>query len=359
MAKRRKLTAPSQEELGKIEQEFRGEVSRRNPAMAPISQVAAEAASEAEVLGAETREKLAEAEVFREAKEQGLVLVEIPLEQINAEEIFRDRLVLLRAELDELRDSILMNGLRLPVEVFELDKPREEQSYGLISGFRRLMVMREIAAAYPNEAQWQTIKAIVRPAENSAKRFAAVVEENEVRAGLSHYERGRYVALTAANGVFQSVDDAVKMLFPVASKAKRSKVRSFALIHDEIGDMLSFPEEITEKQGLRLAQALRAGAETDLREALAQAVVASSKEEWPVIEAVLSSYDEIDRDPKRGGRPTKKAAPAGKSFETSAGIKVNWGNDAAGGYKVSLKGQGLDRDVMESLMLKIEDWLGK
>ena len=59
--------------------------------------------------------------------------------------------------------------------------------------------------------------------------------------------------LVAGQGHFADVEEAVARLFGAASKAKRSKIRSFALVHEELGDMLAFPEELTEKGGLRLA----------------------------------------------------------------------------------------------------------
>ena len=98
MAKRRKLEAPSADDLSRIEAEFRSEAVGR-PAVAPIAQVAGDAASEAEVLGVETRAKLAEAEAYRAADEKGLVLREIPVDRIREDEFVRDRAFLDRDEL--------------------------------------------------------------------------------------------------------------------------------------------------------------------------------------------------------------------------------------------------------------------
>lgn len=96
-----------------------------------------------------------------------------------------------------------------------------------------------------------------------------MVEENEVRANLSHYECRGIAVPAAEQGHFAHVEEAVARLFGAASKAKRSKIRSFAMVHEELGDMLAFPEELTEKNGLRLAAALRQGVEGELRAALA------------------------------------------------------------------------------------------
>ncbi|WP_311199555.1 hypothetical protein [Phaeobacter inhibens] len=48
-------------------------------------------------------------------------------------------------------------------------------------------------------------------------------------------------------------------LFGAASKAKRSKVRSFAAVHEGLGDLLRYPNALSEKAGLKLAAALRSG----------------------------------------------------------------------------------------------------
>ncbi|MEL7202325.1 MAG: ParB N-terminal domain-containing protein [Pseudomonadota bacterium] len=359
MAKRRKLTAPSAEDLSKIEDEFRRETPARPSAMAPISQVAAETAEAVEVLGTETRTKLAEADAFKAAKEQGLLLLEIPLNEINADEIFRDRTVLIREELDELRDSIVTNGMRMPIEVFELPEREGGVRYGLISGYRRLMVLRELFE-FSELEKYAKVRAIVRQPKTSADRFAAVVEENEVRASLSHFERGRFAALAASHGVFSGVEDAVENLFPFASKAKRSKVRSFALIFEDMGDMLRHAEGLTEKQGLRLAAALRGGAENDLRDALASAHAESTRDEWLMMEPVIEAYEDGARDPARGGRPSKapKRQPGG-TFTTSAGIQVAWSRDGKSGFNIHLKGRGIDTDLMEGLVAEIQHWLGR
>jgi len=105
------------------------------------------------------------------------------------------------------------------------------------------------------KGHFETIRAVLRTPATDADRFAAMVEENEVRQQLSHFERGRIAALSAQQGVFANTEAAVAALFPVASKAKRSKIRSFAMIFEELGDILEFPEALREKDGLRIASA--------------------------------------------------------------------------------------------------------
>ncbi len=362
MAKRRKLQAPSAEDMGKLEAEFRGETRPKSGSMAPIASVAAEAASEMEVVGSETRARLAKAETdaqaFEDARAQGLVILEIPLDQINPDAMFRDRLVMIQSELDELRASILKNGLRLPIEVFRAKDP--EKPFGLLSGYRRLKVMQGIYDDMQLE-KFSKIKAILREPATSSERFAAVVEENEVRASISHYERGRYAALTVANDVFENVEAAVDALFPFASKAKRSKVRSFAMIFEEIGDLLQFGDLMTEKQGLKIASALRGGAANALRDALADAItVEHFKDEWALIEDVVDQFDELPRDPSRGGRPTQSGKPKQlRETKTNAGINLSLEADPNGGFTIRMKGRGLDRELANSVLAEVRHLLSK
>ena len=355
MAKRRKLETPSAEALSQIEEEFRAKRTTR-PAVAPISQVAAEAAEQAEVLGVETRAKLAEAEVFRDADAQGLVMAEIPIERIRAEELVRDRAVMDRGELNELRASILKNGLRLPIEVYELPEKTATHDYGLISGYRRLVAFQE-ALSGTGQGRFEKIKAIVRKPAGSAESIVAMVEENEVRADLSHFERGRIAVLSAQSGAFVNVEEAVERLFPFASKAKRSKVRSFALIFEELGDLLSFPERLSERQGLSVASALRAGAEHELREKLALRGAESAEQEWEQITEVLSVFENKPKDPAKGGRPKSNSAPKfSDTVTTPRGVKISWQPVKSGGYNLNLSG-GIESEEFDAIISMMQDHL--
>ena len=58
----------------------------------------------------------------------------IPLDAIDEAALTRDRAALDEAALTELRLSIAVSGLRMPIEVFELAEPSGPHRYGLISG---------------------------------------------------------------------------------------------------------------------------------------------------------------------------------------------------------------------------------
>lgn len=353
MAKRRKVSAPSAEDLNRIEEEFRSEtLAAPSGALAPISQVSAEAAQASQVLPAETRatqeRDRTDAETLRTAEADGRVIREIPIDQILADAIVRDRTVIDPAEMEELKSSIAAHGLRLPVEVFER-AGQADQPFGLLSGYRRLWAMRELLTL-TGQAQYKTIKALIRDPDAIGGSFAAMVEENEIRAQLSHYERGRIAVVAAQHGAFASVEAAVASLFGMASKAKRSKIRSFSLIFEELGDMLEFPENLKERDGLRLSTALRNGAESQLRDALVQAQAATPEEEWHALDTVISAFDLADLPSKRGGRPKKNAPKTGwvgtNTLHLSSGVTLQSGQDSEG-HVIRIKG-----DVVNSVLIE-------
>ncbi|SDM04182.1 chromosome partitioning protein, ParB family [Aliiruegeria lutimaris] len=184
--------------------------------------------------------------------------------------------------------------------------------------------------------------------------FVAMVEENEIRATLSPYERGRIAVVAARGGAFVNTEAAVEALFAAASKAKRSKIRSFAQLFEELGDLLRFPEMLTEKQGLILATALRNGGEAPLRDALEQGGPAGTiAEEWGLLEAALATLEMPERNPRRGGRPKK--APAGGEGERirlSSGFTLVRDSDARGPL-VRIEGREVAPEVMEDIIESI------
>lgn len=354
MAKRRKLEAPSADDLSKFEEEFQRETAR-GPMSAPIAQVAAESAGHHDPRSPDERagaaKDKADAARLRDAQGRGLVMLELPLSQIRPDALVRDRAVLDAAELEELKNSIAKGGLRLPIEVFETPEDGEFP-YGLLSGYRRLMAMQALHDM-TQSALFGTIKAVIRNPDAMGGTFAAMVEENEIRSSLSHYERGRISVIAVQQGAFSNTEDAVNALFPQASKAKRSKVRSFALIFEELGDMLRFPDMIREKDGLRLAAALRDGAEAKLREALDEALAETPQQEEVLIREALEGI-ERRKDPKRGGRPKKVQAPR----RLPSGTTLQSGSDDTGWY-IRLNGRGVDRELVEVVMAELERLLGK
>jgi ParB family chromosome partitioning protein len=345
MAKRRKLTAPSADHLNKIEEEFRRETSP-NPGMAPIAQVAAENAMNMNAVDPTMRAKLAELDKFRAVEAQGLVARLVPIEAVDASVLTRDRMDLNPEDFAELKAAILANGLRMPIEVCELPPVDGKPRYGLISGYRRFRAVSELRGQ-PGQAAG-VVEALVRPAASSAASMEAMVEENEIRSDLTHFERGRIAVLAAQNGVYRDVEEATGKLFSFASKAKRSKIRSFAMVFERLGDVLSFPLTLKEKQGLAIASALRGGAGDALREALAIAGPMGPSEEWAVVEGVINGFvAKPDAESKgRGGRPKAQV----ETIETARGTKIGWSRKGQS-VVIQLDGDVQDTDMKEVIAL--------
>ena len=354
MAKRRKIAAPSAEELNAVEEEFRREtLSRPNPGMAPIAQVSADSAHAQPVEDSEARiqaaQDSADAKKLRQAEAEGRYITALPIDAIQPDVLVRDRTVIDPAELAELKTSIAAHGLRLPIEVFTRREGR--RAYALLSGFRRLRAVRELYDE-TGEDRFKTIPCLVRDPETLGGGFVAMVEENEVRASLSHYERGRIAVVAAQRGAFDDTEAAVAALFHAASKAKRSKIRSFALIFEELGDLLGHAEGLKERDGLRLATALRAGAAPALREAL-EVQTGSAEAEWTALEPVVRAAEK-KATPAAGGRP-RKAARREVLGQVSLPGDVGFRGETDGkGFVIRFQGRGVDRALVEQALSSLE-----
>lgn len=368
MAKRKRLEAPSADTLKEIEEGFARETSGSGPLgpMPPIAQIASEAAAGASALSGEERLRVtrdaADAERYRRALEAGLVVQEIRVISIAPAALSRDRMAVDTEEMDELIASIRAHGLRLPIEVFETEvEPRSQmQQYGLISGWRRLMAMTALMVESRGEA-FTTIKAIVRPRGTAAEAYISMVEENEIRSNLSQYERGRIAVMAAGQGAFTGVEEAVNALFHAGSKAKRSKIRAFAELHEELGDMLSFAHQMNERQGLRIVTAIRAGMSGALRRALATGQAAGEGQdaasEWALMEPVVERAEALDKPAKAPGRP-RSTAPrrmeAGDGYVKLAnGITIMRDSDSRGHY-IRLEGAVVNIELIEVVMFEIQ-----
>lgn len=209
----------------------------------PIAQVAGDAAAMAAL--AEVSEELAS------ARAGGRMVLALPLDAIAEDYLIRDRVAQDPEEMAALMQSIAARGQQTPVEVVELGPGR----YGLISGARRMTALRRLAEE-TGEARFGTVLALLRRPEGGADPYVAMVEENEIRVGLSFYERARVVMRAVEAGVYDSEKKALQGLFATASFPKRSKIKSFIPVVEALDGVLRFPARIPERLGLRLSKAL-------------------------------------------------------------------------------------------------------
>jgi ParB family chromosome partitioning protein len=279
----------------------------------------------------------------------------IPIDAIDADALVRDRFHLDPEAMLELRTSIVTNGLRMPVEVFELAAPDGPLAYGLISGCRRLAAFRELREVNVRGEQFAAIPAIVRHPADVAQAYAAMVEENAVREGLSPFEQGAVAAGARAGGIFATIEEAVDRLYPTASHQKRSRLRTLAWLAQEIGDEMTAPEKLSQAQALRLAGAFRAGFGPVLRTALAQAGAKDPESQWAIVLPVIleaerhhEPVDEARLHAPRGGRPRRVIRPR-------PGLTVRR-EMARDGWILRFTGRDATSPLLDQVLDEIERW---
>ena len=243
MAKRKRLTpaiitdTPDLETKSAVPRDPLGAAPKTRAPIADVAQDASASAALTEI-----------AQTLTDARTEGRLIQKIALDLVSDDYLVRDRIAVDDAEMITLVDSLRERGQQTAIEVMQIDHGR----YGLISGWRRVQALRHLEVA--------DVLAIVRTPQDSAEAYLAMVEENEIRVGLSYYERARIVARATDQGIYPRDRVALNALFHAASRPKRSKIGSFVGIVRALDDHLRFPTALTERTGLALAQALEADA---------------------------------------------------------------------------------------------------
>ena len=239
--------------------------SRRNrdpgPMGVAVREAAASAQESAETLVEQRRQNAADARAYRAAEAEGRVLVPLPLDQIDASDLPRDRLDLSGAaasdEMDELKASIRERGQREPIEVFRTSEGRFE----LKTGWRRLTALRQLHAE-TGEERFATVIARVTMAEGDrVDLYVDMVEENVIRQDLSFAEMAQIAINLAADsqaGV-PDAETAVSRLYRSLHKVKRAYIRSFVGLMQALGAELKFPKAISRDLGLEVARRIADG----------------------------------------------------------------------------------------------------
>lgn len=310
MAKRKRLDLPVEADTAILE------TKSAYPGMSrmPIAEVAGDTAARAAL------DEVTQA--MSDAQAEGRMVRRLPLEAVEVNHLNRDRMILDPEELEALKTSLTARGQQTPIEVVQLPGAR----FGLISGLRRLRALRETGAS--------DVLAFVRKPEGAEASYVAMVEENEIRAGLSFYERANIAVQAVGAGVYRDPQAAVKGLFSAVTPAKRSKILRFVVLRQTIGKGLSFPSAIPEKLGLALAAAIEADKKVAVRitDALRKTPPVDAAAERRVLERALKT-------------------PAGTSDaaeEIAPGVRLK-----AGRGGVTLSGAGVDAEFEAAL----RDWI--
>ena len=306
---------------------------------APIAQVAGEASATAAL------SELGEA--MRAAREEGRLIEALPLEAIDEAYLVRDRLVQDNDDMTALVASIDSRGQQTPIEVVALPDARGGKTHGLISGWRRLTAFRRLYKG-SGEARFATIRARVVAPESMQAAYVAMVEENEIRANLSHYERARIALRAWHEGIYPTQKVALQGLFESVSRSKRSKIGSFMPLVEALDRVLRFPTLIPEKLGLDLSRALQADAGFAARLQAALADPAETpEEELSRLTRALAAEARRPAVPPVAGKAADPVAPVPgqgdpvvAAFDTRAGA-------------ITLTGRGVDK----ALYGELRKWL--
>ena len=243
MAKRKRLTPANPDFLGEAPETK--SMAPLGGMRAPIADVASEASATA-ALQELSREMQA-------ARQAGRMITALPLSDIHLDHLVRDRVARDDDDMAALVSSLRGRGQQTPIEVVAL----ASGGYGLISGWRRCTALAQLHAQGEGDG---TVLAIERHPDDASDAYLAMVEENEIRVGLSYFERARIAQKAAEQGVFETHKQALLSLFRAASRSKRSKIRSFLPLVRELDGALSFPQAIGERLGLQLSAALEGDA---------------------------------------------------------------------------------------------------
>ena len=252
-------------------------------ATAPIATVASDAA-----LVAAFEEV---SDTLTQARSSGRMILDIPLADIRTDYLVRDRLATDADGMEELKASLRARGQQTPIEVTALPGG----GYGLISGWRRVAALTELAA----EGGIDTVQALLRQPDDAAEAYVAMVEENEIRVGLSYYERARIAVKAVEQGVYPDQRRALQGLFANASRPRRSKIGSFMRLVEALDAELRFPTHIGERLGLAVSKVL---AETPakakgLTTALKEAAATTPEAEQAALEAALTDKKKLPERP--------------------------------------------------------------
>ncbi len=327
MAKRKRLTLP-------LPGQPPAEDAPAPLARAPIAQVAGDAAAAAafhDVAGELAR-----------AREDGRLVVTLPLEAVRLDHLHRDRLTVDEDEMAALMASLLARGQQTPIEVLALP----DGGYGLISGWRRCQALRRLAQDDP--ARFGSVLALVRSPDSAAAAYRAMVEENEIRADLSFFERARVVARAVNDGAFADTREALGTLFAAASYAKRSKIKSFLRVVEALEGTLRHPTRLSEHLGLKLSKALAEDPALPDRiaAALAQVDPEDPAAETAALKRVLSHA--------KGGAAEKAGVKTGSDTAQLRDLRL------APGLSLRLQGETATlwgTRVSPSLLRRLEAWL--
>jgi ParB family transcriptional regulator, chromosome partitioning protein len=280
-------------------------------------------------------------------------LITLPLTAIMPEALPRDRSAADPAAMEDLVASIAANGLRQPVEVWALSTPMDGFTHGLIAGHRRLAAHHRLASLR-TDGSFATIACFLRSPASLPAALAAMVEENECRAGITPWEKARLLVVTVSEGHFDTLDAAVAALHPLANATDRSRLRSLAHVVDVLDEVLTDPTAYSLRQLLRLSAALKAGFAEVILTALQQNEGRRQPEQWDLLQNILAEAERSLLDPTFDPPPPRRAKRVVRPREGLV-IRREW---LPNGWRLVFTGPEAKGMMIESVIGEIERMYG-
>jgi len=192
----------------------------------------------------------------------------LPINEICTDDLARDRLDLAAEagseEMQALKVSLDQRGQRNPITVCRDSQNR----YQLISGWRRLTALRQLAQEQSTCEPTITARLTGR-GERRIDLYIDMVESNLLHQNLSFAELAQLALTASADPALQELGlgQIISELYGALPKMKRSYIRSFVCLLQTLGESLQFPKKVSRNQGVAVARRLTAAPETadDLR----------------------------------------------------------------------------------------------
>ncbi|WP_149587439.1 ParB/RepB/Spo0J family partition protein [Tabrizicola flagellatus] len=274
-------------------------------------------------------------------------LQHLPIAEIAPHALLRDRTALDPAALALLQHSIATEGLRTPIEVWQLSTPRISENgdghrYGLISGLRRLTACR--ALGHP------TIPAFLRAPQTIAQALAQMVTENEIREPVTPWEKATLILNAIHEGHFDTPDTAIAALFPALPRTTRTRIRNHVSVVEALAPLLTDPTTLTTRQLDTLAAALQSGHEDLLTATLHPVMGQGSETQWSTLRPVLQ---DVLREPTN---PTTRRPR--RLLKLRQGLTITR-EACPGGYTLRFTGAQAKSGLIDDVLDKVEMWFNK
>lgn len=293
------------------------ETSRKSrspgPMGAAVRDVAESLQETTETKVAQRRQNADDAKAYRQAQDEGRVLMQLDLTNILTDDLPRDRLdldaVAASDEMEELKASIRERGQKEPIEVYVGPDGR----YQLKKGWRRFTALRQLHGE-TGEAQFSKVVARVEAGQAARiVRYVDMVEENVVREDLTFAEMAQVAIAASLDPNIEEVDASalVARLYGALHKTKRSYIRSFVSLLLALGEDLKFPKGVSRNLGVDVARVLRSQEQID--------VLRGELKECKNAEAQARVLTTFLTAQKRSLLPAQKSSEAKLKFEFFVG----------------------------------------